>query len=49
MHYLLRTVKCCLIGAILLVFLRAMIFPNPLDIFVLLLLFLVLCATFIGS
>lgn len=48
-HYLLRTVKVLLVSAISIVFLRALFFPNVLDIFVLLLLFLVLLAMFIGT
>ena len=48
-HYLARTVKVLLCGSILLIFLRAIFFPNVLDIFVLLLLFLVFMAMFIGS
>jgi hypothetical protein len=48
-HHLLKTVKLFLCGAISLIFLRALFFPNVLDIFVLFLLFLVLMAMFIGS
>lgn len=45
--YLIRVVKLLLSTAILIIFLRAMIFPNVLDIFILFLLFLVLFAMFI--
>ncbi|HEU4963785.1 MAG TPA: hypothetical protein VFV52_08030 [Bacilli bacterium] len=48
-NYLLRTVKVFLVTAIGIVFLRALFFPNVLDIFVLLLLFLVLLAMFLGT
>ena len=48
-YYLLRTVKVLLCGAIGIIFLRALFFPNVLDILVLLLLFLVLMAMFIGT
>jgi hypothetical protein len=48
-HYLLRTVKILLGGAIAIVFLRALFFPNVLDVFLLLLLFLILVAMFIGT
>jgi len=47
--YLLRFVKVLLLSAIGITFLRALFFPNVLDILVLLLLFLVLMTMFIGT
>jgi hypothetical protein len=47
--YLLRTVKVLLCGAIGIIFLRALIFPNFLDILLLALLTLVLIAMFLGT
>lgn len=50
MYYLLlRTVKILLGGAIAIVFLRALFFPNVLDVFLLLLLFLIMVAMFVGA
>lgn len=48
-YYLLRTVKILLGGAIGIVFLRALFFPNVLDVFLLLILFLILVAMFVGT
>ncbi|TCP59689.1 hypothetical protein EV586_101922 [Tumebacillus sp. BK434] len=48
-YYLLRTVKILLGGAIAIVFLRALFFPNVLDVFLLLLLFLIMVAMFVGA
>ena len=47
-YYLVRTIKVLLLGAIGIVFLRALFFPNVLDLVILLLLFIVLFAMFIG-
>jgi hypothetical protein len=48
-YYLLRTIKALLLAAIGMVFLRALFFPNVFDMIILLLLFLVLIAMFIGT
>jgi hypothetical protein len=48
-YYLLRIVKVLLCTAIGIIFLRALFFPNVLDILVLLLLFLVLMTMFLGT
>ncbi|MGZ4107080.1 MAG: hypothetical protein ACXVP5_09415 [Tumebacillaceae bacterium] len=45
--YLIRACKMLLLSAIVIVFLRALIFPNVLDIFLLFLLFLILLTMFI--
>jgi hypothetical protein len=45
--YLIRACKVLLSTAIVIIFLRALIFPNVLDIFLLFLLFLVLFTMFI--
>ncbi|MCX7571381.1 hypothetical protein OS242_15635 [Tumebacillus sp. DT12] len=48
-YYLLRTVKILLLAAIGIVFLRALFFPNVLDLVVLALLFLILLVMFMGA
>lgn len=48
LHDIVNIVKLLLLGAIGLLFFRAMLYPNALDMFILMMLFVVLVAMFTG-